>query len=105
MQMGKYHSFDVKYIKNIISFQGGGAESEHWRRDSSLPQHDVAPDVPHDDDDANVPHWSAAGGLRPAPDEDGAGKSSRYCPPETGDSQTGHYVQLPSPGDGAEVSS
>ena len=64
----------------------------------------MAPDVPHDDDDANVPDRSAAGGLGPAPDEDGADQPSGHCAPETGDSQTGRHVQLPPPGDGAEVS-
>ena len=65
----------------------------------------MAADVSHDDDDAHVPDRSAAGGLGPArPDEDGADQPSGHCAPETGDSQTGRHVQLPPPGDGAEVS-
>ena len=66
----------------------------------------MAPDVPDDDDDADVPDWAAAGGHRPArPDEDGADQPPGHCAPETGDSQTPlrHNVQLPPPGDGPEV--
>ena len=68
----------------------------------------MAPDVPNDDDDANVPNWSASGGHRPArPDEDGADQPPGYCAPEAGVSQTSlrHNVQLPPSGDGPEVSS